>query len=90
MRRRGRRRAALLLRANDQEWEADTRIVLFGTFLLGISGGVVGTFMLLRKRSLVGDVVGHAALPGIALAYLVMEIIEPGSGQRQSASRLSS
>jgi manganese/zinc/iron transport system permease protein len=59
----------------------NTRIVLVGTFLLGISGGVVGTFMLLRKRSLVGDVVGHAALPGIALAYLVMEIIEPGSGR---------
>jgi len=59
----------------------NTRVVLLGTFLLGISGGVVGTFMLLRKRSLVGDVVGHSALPGIATAYLVMEIIQPGSGR---------
>jgi len=59
----------------------NTRIVLMGTCLLGISGGVVGTFMLLRKRSLVGDVVGHASLPGIGVAYLVMEMIEPGSGK---------
>ncbi|MDC0308351.1 MAG: iron chelate uptake ABC transporter family permease subunit [Planctomycetaceae bacterium] len=59
----------------------NTRIVLMGTCLLGISGGVVGTFMLLRKRSLVGDVVGHASLPGIGIAYLVMESMESGSGK---------
>lgn len=59
----------------------NTRIVLMGTCLLGVSGGVVGTFMLLRKRSLVGDVVGHASLPGIGVAYLVMEMMEPGSGK---------
>ena len=49
--------------------------------LLGITAGVVGTFMLLRKRALVGDVVGHSALPGIAVAFLVMEGISPGTGK---------
>lgn len=59
----------------------NTRVVLFGTLLLGISGGIVGTFMLLRKRALVGDVVGHSSLPGIAIAFLVMEMIHPGMGK---------
>lgn len=59
----------------------NTRIVLLGTVLLGICGGVVGTFMLLRKRSLVGDVVSHSSLPGIAIAFLVMESFHPGSGK---------
>ena len=47
----------------------NTRIVLLGTILLGIGAGTVGTFMLLRKRSLVGDVVSHASLPGIAIVW---------------------
>ncbi len=59
----------------------NTRVVLLGTVALGTSGGVVGVFMLLRKRSLLGDVVSHSALPGIALAFVVLEIIEPGTGK---------
>ncbi len=46
-----------------------------------MTAGVVGTFMLLRKRALVGDVIGHSALPGIATAFLVMEMIAPGTGK---------
>jgi manganese/zinc/iron transport system permease protein len=57
------------------------RTVLLGTSLLGVTAGIIGTFMLLRKRALVGDVVGHSALPGIALAFLLMQIIAPGSGK---------
>lgn len=59
----------------------NTRVVLFGTTLLGMSGGIIGVFMLLRKRSLVGDVVGHSALPGIAIAFILTEAIAPGSGK---------
>ena len=59
----------------------NTRVVLLGTTILGITAGIVGTFMLLRKRALVGDVVGHSALPGIAIAFLVMEGFSPGSGK---------
>ncbi len=61
--------------------DAHTRIVLLGTMLLGICGGLVGVFMLLRKRALVGDVVGHSALPGIAIAFIVCEVIAPGTGK---------
>ncbi|MBI1901620.1 MAG: metal ABC transporter permease [Planctomycetia bacterium] len=57
----------------------NTLWVLLGTTILGVSAGVVGVFMLLRKRSLAGDVVGHASLPGIAVAFLVCEAISPGA-----------
>ncbi len=59
----------------------NTRIVLLGTVLLGVSAGVVGTFMLLRRRSLVGDVVAHASLPGVALAFIFLEVVSPGTGR---------
>lgn len=59
----------------------NTRVVLLGTVLLGITAAVVGVFMLLRRRALVGDVIGHSALPGIAGAFLVMEIVAPGGGR---------
>src|SRR5687767_14847138 len=53
----------------------NTRVVLFGTLLLGIAGGLVGVFLLLRRRSLAADVVSHATFPGITIAFLVMEAL---------------
>lgn len=48
------------------------RIVSIGSALLGIVSGVIGSFAILRKQSLLGDVVAHAALPGIAIAFLLV------------------
>ncbi|HEY4263634.1 MAG TPA: metal ABC transporter permease, partial [Schlesneria sp.] len=59
----------------------NTRVVLCGTMLFGACGGIVGAFMLLRKKSLVSDVASHAALPGIGLAYLILEALSPGTGK---------
>ncbi len=59
----------------------NTRVVLLGTLLLGMTSGVVGVFMLLRKRALVGDVVGHASLPGVCLAFLLQEAWQAGQGK---------
>lgn len=59
----------------------NTRIVAIGTTTLGVAAGIVGVFMLLRRRSLLGDVVSHSTLPGIAIAFLMMEMIEPGGGK---------
>lgn len=59
----------------------NTRVVTLGTLMLGLCAGIVGTFTLLRRRSLVGDVVSHAALPGIGIAFLVGELVNPGSGK---------
>ena len=59
----------------------NTRVILGGTMLLGVATGLVGSFMLLRKRALVGDVVSHASLPGIGVAFLVGESLNPGGGK---------
>jgi ABC-type Mn2+/Zn2+ transport system permease subunit len=37
----------------------------------GATCGLLGTFLVLRRMSLVGDAISHAVLPGIALAYLL-------------------
>ncbi|MEL6105165.1 MAG: iron chelate uptake ABC transporter family permease subunit [Planctomycetota bacterium] len=49
----------------------NTRVVIFGVGVLGAASGLVGSFMLLRKRALMGDALSHASLPGIGLAFLV-------------------
>ncbi len=48
----------------------NTRVVLYGTTLLGIAAGLLGVYMLLRKRALLGDAISHATLPGVAATYL--------------------
>ena len=45
--------------------------VALGSALLGIVSGVLGSFAVLRKQSLLGDGVSHAALPGVVLAFLL-------------------
>ncbi len=47
--------------------------VLAGTTLLGAVGGVVGCFAFLRRQSLLGDALAHAALPGVCLAFLITQ-----------------
>jgi len=47
------------------------RTVGMGAAFLGIVNGVLGSFAVLRKQSLLGDAISHAALPGIALAFLL-------------------
>ena len=47
-------------------------LVAIGATLLGISAGITGTFLFLRKRALVSDAVSHATLPGVCLAFLLM------------------
>ncbi|MDA0832118.1 MAG: metal ABC transporter permease [Planctomycetota bacterium] len=59
----------------------NTRVVLVGTVLLGVCSGVIGTFLLLRGRAMAGDVISHSALPGLAIAFLVGEAIDPGAGR---------
>ena len=49
------------------------RIVSLGSAFLGIISGVLGSFAVIRKESLLGDAVSHSALPGIALAFLMTQ-----------------
>ncbi len=67
--------------ADTQLWRSlslsdyNTRVVLAGTTLLGIASGLLGVYLLLRKRALLGDAISHATLPGVALAYLWTALI---------------
>ena len=44
------------------------------TALLGLASGIAGTFAVLRKESLIGDGLSHAALPGVVIAFLLTGI----------------
>lgn len=65
-----------------QVWETltfqagfNTSVVMTATALLGLAAGIVGTFALLRKRSLTADALSHSTLPGIGIAFIVADAI---------------
>jgi len=45
--------------------------VALGSALLGLISGVLGSFAVLRKQSLLGDGVSHSALPGVVMAFVL-------------------
>jgi manganese/zinc/iron transport system permease protein len=47
------------------------RTVVLGAGILGLVSGALGSFAVLRKQSLMGDAISHAALPGIVLAFML-------------------
>lgn len=47
--------------------------VALGSALLGLISGVLGCFAVLRKQSLLGDGVSHAALPGVVMAFILLQ-----------------
>jgi len=47
------------------------RTVALGGALLGVVSGVLGSFAVLRRESLMGDALSHAALPGVGVAFLL-------------------
>jgi manganese/zinc/iron transport system permease protein len=49
------------------------RTVALGAGVLGVTSGILGSFAVLRRQSLLGDAISHAALPGIVLAYLLLQ-----------------
>ncbi len=53
------------------------RYVALGSAVLGVTSGALGSFAVLRRQSLTGDTLSHAALPGIAIAFLVAGAKEP-------------
>ncbi len=53
------------------------RTVALGSATLGILSGALGSFAVLRKQSLLGDAMSHAALPGVVLAFILTRSKEP-------------
>jgi len=54
--------------------DPNIRWILLATMLLGVSSGVLGSFAYLRKQSLMGDALSHAALPGVCIAFMLTGI----------------
>ncbi|HYO87480.1 MAG TPA: metal ABC transporter permease [Candidatus Limnocylindrales bacterium] len=53
------------------------RNVALGGLALGAVSGIVSVYAVLRRQSLMGDVMSHAALPGIVLAFLITGVRAP-------------
>ena len=53
----------------------NTRLVVVSVTLLGAAAGLIGSFLLLRKQSLLGDALSHATLPGIGIAFALMSAL---------------
>jgi manganese/zinc/iron transport system permease protein len=56
---------------HDLLFDYTVRTVALGSATLGIVSGALGAYAVLRRQSLLGDAMSHAALPGIALAFLL-------------------
>jgi manganese/zinc/iron transport system permease protein len=56
---------------HDLLFDYTLRTVVLGTAALGLTSGALGAFAVLRRQSLLGDAISHAALPGIVLAFLL-------------------
>jgi manganese/zinc/iron transport system permease protein len=54
-------------------------VVVLGSAIIGLTAGVLGCFAVLRQRSLVGDALAHAALPGVAVAFLLTGAKDAGT-----------
>ena len=50
--------------------DPSVRYAVIGSVMLGISCGLLGCFIVVRKMALVGDTLSHAVLPGVALGFL--------------------
>ncbi|MEM7031569.1 MAG: iron chelate uptake ABC transporter family permease subunit [Chloroflexota bacterium] len=61
----------LITLLNDLLFNYTLRTVALGAGIIGIVSGALGSFAVLRKQSLLGDAISHAALPGVVLAFIL-------------------
>ena len=53
----------------------DAFIIILTGSLVAVSCGLLGSFLILRKMSMVGDAISHSVLPGIVIAFFPRRII---------------
>lgn len=51
--------------------DPNVRYVTLGSILITASSALVGSFTFLNKKSLLGDAIAHAVLPGICLGFML-------------------
>ncbi len=61
--------------------EHNLRVIYLGVMALGMASGVLGCFLLFRKRSLLSDTIGHATLPGVAGGFLLSATLTQQGGK---------
>lgn len=62
---------------DDLVFDYTLRTVALGSAIMGMVSGMLGVFAVLRRQSLLGDAMSHAALPGIVLAFIITGSKEP-------------
>lgn len=62
---------------HDLLFDYTLRTIALGTAILGIVAGALGSFAMLRRQSLLGDAMSHAALPGVILAFMLTGVKAP-------------
>ncbi len=55
----------------DLVFDYTLRTVAMGAAVLGVVSGSLGSYAVLRRQSLLGDAMSHAALPGIVIAFIL-------------------
>lgn len=50
--------------------DPNIRYVVLGSMLLAASSAIVGVFIVLKKKALIGDAVSHSVLPGVCATFL--------------------
>ncbi len=65
------------------------RRALVATLVLAVSSAPLGCLLVLRRMSLMGDVMAHALLPGAAVGYLVAGLSLPAMGLGAFVAALS-
>ena len=51
------------------QYDQTLLFILATTAILGINAGMIGTFLVLSKKSLFGDTMAHATLPGLTAIF---------------------
>ena len=44
---------------------------LITSIIVGVTCGIIGSFIILKGMSLMGDAISHAVLPGVAISYMI-------------------
>lgn len=62
--------------------EFSFRRVVLGTMLIGLCSGAMGTFLYLRRQSMMSDVIGHSATPGVMGSFLLFSTVPVLAGSQ--------
>ncbi len=57
--------------------DTSVQLALAGAVLLGATCGLLGSFLVVRRLALVGDVLSHAVLPGVTAGFLWNQTKDP-------------